>query len=188
MKAKLCNSFEKKLNEYSLYFSVYVGYDLFWYKTSWLRTKKEERGTLISFINDFFPRTGMVLKLINATSCGPGTTFLYEGKAVTVISNDISKTGKHGASKCRMECREIFTGKKKIIAVPGDNRFDVPLIQKRRAQVLGLVGTKVSIMDLENFETLELAYDEEIKDKLLPEAQVEYWDVESQEKVVMRVF
>lgn len=130
----------------------------------------------------------MVLKLINAHSCSPGTTFLFEGHAVTVTSNDISKTGKHGASKCRLECREIFSGKKKIIAVPGDTRFDVPLILKRRAQVLSLDGAKVSIMDLESFETLELAYDEELKEKLLPETQVEYWDVESQEKVVMRVF
>lgn len=130
----------------------------------------------------------MVLKLINATGCSPGTTFLYEGKAVTVISNDISKTGKHGASKCRMECRDMFTGKKKIVAVPGDTRFEVPMVEKRRAQVLSLTGERVSVMDLESYETLELPYDEELKEKLIPEAQVEYWDVEGQDKAVMRVF
>ena len=40
-------------------------------------------------------------------------------------------------------------------------------------------------MDLENFETLSLPYDEELKGKLSPEQQVEYWDIEGQ-KVVMR--
>lgn len=130
----------------------------------------------------------MVLKLINAHSCSPGTTFLYEGKAVTVISNDISKTGKHGASKCRMECRDMFTGKKKIVSAPGDARFDVPMVEKRRAQVLNVIGDKVSVMDLESYETIELPYDEELKEKLVPEVQVEYWDVEGQDKMVMRVF
>ena len=129
----------------------------------------------------------MVLKLVNATACSPGTTIMVEGKAVTVISNDISKTGKHGASKCRMECREMFSGKKKIVAVPGDTRFDVPMVEKKRAQVLTLNGERVSIMDLESYETLELPFDEELKDKLAPEKQVEYWDVEGM-KVVMRVF
>lgn len=130
----------------------------------------------------------MVLKLINAHHCSPGTTILVEGKAVTVLSNDISKTGKHGASKCRMECREIFSGKKRIVAVPGDTRFDVPMVEKKRAQVLAVNGDKVSIMDLESYESLDLAYDEDLKDQLAPEKQVEYWDVEGQDKVVMRVF
>jgi len=128
----------------------------------------------------------MVLKLIDATQAKPGTTILIDGEACAVTSNDISKTGKHGASKCRIEAREIFTGKKKIVAVPGSTRFEVPMIDKRRAQVLSVSGDKASVMDLESYETMDLPFVEEIKDQIVPEAQVEYWDVEDK-KVIMRV-
>lgn len=128
----------------------------------------------------------MVLKLINATEARTGTTILINGEACTVRSNDISKTGKHGASKCRIEAIEIFTDKKKVIAVPGHERFEVPLINKRKGQVLSVSQTSASLMDLESFETLEVPFPEELKDGIVPEAQVEYWDVEGK-KAIRRV-
>lgn len=128
----------------------------------------------------------MVLKLIDATQAKPGTTILIDGEACTVTSNDTSKTGKHGASKCRIEARDIFTGRKKIVAVPGSTRFDVPMIEKRRAQILTVSGDKASVMDLESYETMDLPFIPELKEQLAPEKQVEYWDVEGK-KVIMRV-
>ena len=128
----------------------------------------------------------MVLRLIDAHSSKPGTTIMVDGEACTVRSNDISKTGKHGASKCRIECIEVFSGKKKIVAVPGDTRFDVPMIEKHKAQVLSVGDTSVSVMDLESYETLDVPFSEEIKEQLAPEKQVEYWDIEGK-KSVMRV-
>ena len=77
--------------------------------------------------------------------------------------------------------------KKKIVAVPGDTKFDVPMIEKRKAQVLSVEGEKASVMDLENFETIEIAYAEELKEQIAPEKQVEYWDIEGQ-KCIMRIF
>lgn len=128
----------------------------------------------------------MVLKVIDATEARTGVTILVEGHACTVRSNDISKTGKHGASKCRIEAIEIFTGKKKVIAVPGHERFEVPLVDKRKAQVLNITDTTASVMDLDSFETLELEFMEELKETIAPEKQVEYWDIESKKKI-MRV-
>jgi translation initiation factor 5A len=128
----------------------------------------------------------MVLRLINATGAKPGTTILVDGEACTVRSNDISKTGKHGASKCRIEAISVFTSKKKIVAVPGDTRFDVPNVEKKKAQVLSVSETTASVMDLESFETLDMPFTEELKETLAPEKQVEYWDIEGK-KAIMRV-
>jgi len=129
----------------------------------------------------------MALRLINAHGASPGTTLMVDGEAYTVKSNDISKTGKHGASKCRIEAVGVFSGKKKIIAVPGHERFDVPMVEKRKAQVLSISDDKASVMDLESFETIDMAYIEELKGQLKVEQQVEYWDIEGK-KVIMRVF
>jgi translation initiation factor 5A len=128
-----------------------------------------------------------MLRLINATEAKPGTTIMVDGQACTVRSNDISKTGKHGASKCRMECIEIFSGKKKIVAVPGHDRYEVPMVDKKKAQVLSVSDTTASVMDLESYETIELPFMEELKGVLAPEKQVEYWDIEGK-KVIMRMF
>ena len=128
----------------------------------------------------------MVLKLMQATSAKPGTTLLWDGVPCVVKSNDQSKTGKHGSMKCRMEVVGIFDKKKRIGVIPGGENLEVPLVEKRRAQVLSISGERASVMDLENFETIEISYDEELKDKLSAEQQVEYWDVEGN-KVIMRI-
>jgi translation initiation factor 5A len=128
----------------------------------------------------------MVLRLTTAHSSNAGSVIIIDGRACTVKSNDISKTGKHGASKCRIEAVEIFSGKKKIIAVPGDTRFEVPMIEKRKAQVLSISENSVSVMDLESFETIDMLCNDEIKANLAPEKQVEYWDIEGK-KYIMRV-
>lgn len=128
-----------------------------------------------------------MLKLINATGAKPGTTILWEGAPCVVRSNDISKTGKHGASKCRMEAIGIFDGKKRVIAVPGDTRMDVPVVDKRKAQVLSMTDSAANVMDLESFETLDVPFSEEVKNDIEVEKQVEYWVCEGY-KMIMRVF
>src|SRR3989344_8845213 len=117
----------------------------------------------------------MVLRLITATGAKPGTTIMVDGEPYAVRSNDISKTGKHGASKCRIEAIAVFSGKKKIVAVPGDTRFEVPNIDKRKGQILTVSDSTASVMDLESFETIDLIFIEDVKDQLAQEKQVEYW-------------
>src|SRR3990167_2218436 len=107
----------------------------------------------------------MVLKIIAATEAKSGTNILIEGVPYTVKNVDVSKTGKHGAHKCRIEAIGMINGTKKILAVPGHERFEVPLVEKRKGQVLS-IGEMVSIMDLESFETIELPCDPEIKSEL----------------------
>ncbi len=128
----------------------------------------------------------MVLKLIDATQAKPGANILINGEPYSVKSNDISKTGKHGASKCRIEAIGIFNGKKKVIAVSGGERFEVPLVEKHKAQVLSIVNDRATVMDLNSYETIELPILDDIKSIIEVEKQIEYWDVEGK-KVIMRV-
>jgi len=128
----------------------------------------------------------MVLKLIDAHGARPGTTILIDGNAYNIRSNDISKSGKHGASKCRIEAINIINGNKKILACPGSERFEVPMIEKKKAQVLNVSDTTASVMDLESYETIELPFLPELKEDLASEKKVEYWDIEGK-KIIMRI-
>ncbi|MBU0894395.1 MAG: translation initiation factor IF-5A [Nanoarchaeota archaeon] len=121
----------------------------------------------------------MVAKIINATEARVGTNILLEGEPYTVKKIDISSTGKHGHSKCRIEATGIISDKKKVFVIPGHDRFEVPMVNKNKAQVLS-IGDKVSVMDLESFETLEIPCSDEIKSELNENSNVEYWDIEGQ--------
>ncbi len=128
----------------------------------------------------------MALRIINAIEAKPGTNIVIEGVAYTVRKIDISKTGKHGSSKCRIEAVGMINDQKKIIVVPGHERFDVPMVNKNKAQVLS-IGDKVSVMDLENFETIELECPEELRSQIAENDNVEYWDING-ERIIKRKF
>jgi translation initiation factor 5A len=128
----------------------------------------------------------MVLKVIDATQAKTGTIILLENEPYNVRSNDISKSGKHGAAKCRIEALGVFTDKKKIVAVPGSERFDVPNVEKHKGQILNVGESTASVMDLDSFETIDIAFMPGIKDELATEKQVEYYDIEGVKKI-MRV-
>ena len=126
----------------------------------------------------------MVLKIINATEARVGTNIIVDGMPCTIKKIDISKTGKHGHAKCRIEAVGIISEQKKVFVIPGHDRLEIPMVEKRKGQVLS-IGDKVSIMDLENFETLEVECPDEIKSELATNDNVEYWDVEG-EKIIKR--
>jgi len=128
----------------------------------------------------------MPLKLISATEAKIGTIIVIDGEPCTVKSIDISKTGKHGAAKARIEATSIFDGKKKVIAASGHERYEVPMIKKAKAQILSITENKASIMDLENFETFEAPIDQDIINDIKENDNVEYWDVEGGRKIIKR--
>ena len=127
----------------------------------------------------------MVFKLINATEAKVGTNIIVDGIPCTVKKMDVSKTGKHGHAKVRIEAVGIIDGQKKIFVVPGHERMEVPLVEKRKAQVLSITDNKASIMDLESFETIEVNIPEELKGEIKENDNVEYWNVEGS-KIIKR--
>ena len=128
----------------------------------------------------------MVSKVIEATEMRVGTYLMIDGSAHQVKKMDISKTGKHGHAKVRFEANSVMTGKKKVMVVPGHEKFEVPMVDKRQAQVLSINSGRASLMDSESFENLELPIPEELKESLSEGSSVEYWDLEG-EKLIKKV-
>lgn len=126
----------------------------------------------------------MVARVIHATEMRIGTFLMIDGVAHQVKKMDISKTGKHGHAKVRFEAINIFTGKKKVQVIPGHDKFEVPMIDKRNAQVLSVHGNMASIMDSESFENLDLEILEGVEG-IVEGANVEYWNIEG-EKLLKR--
>jgi len=127
----------------------------------------------------------MAHKIVDATALRVGGFVTIEGDCYVIKSMDVSKTGKHGHAKCRFEAVSLTGLKKKVLVVPGHERFEVPLIDKRKAQVLSVMGEKVSLMDSDNFETLELDVPADLASEIKEGIIVEYWDIEGV-KIVKR--
>ena len=128
----------------------------------------------------------MVARVIEATEMRVGTFLMLDGVAHQVKKMDISKTGKHGHAKVRYEAVNIVSGKKKVQVVPGHDKFEVPMINKKPAQVLSVVGDNASVMDSENYENFDLVVPEDFKDSVKDGVTVEYWEVEG-DKILKRV-
>lgn len=128
----------------------------------------------------------MVLKIINATEGRVGTNILLDGRPYTIKKIDISKTGKHGHAKARIEAVGIINEQKKVFVIPGHDRLEVPVVNKRKGQVLSKSDGKASVMDLESFETLDVPCpDTEVFNQLEENGNCEYWDVEGT-KIIKR--
>jgi len=125
-------------------------------------------------------------KWINSVDAKPGATILVDGEACLVRNNDVSRPGKHGHAKCRIEAIGVIDGKKRVLAIPGHDRLEVPMMEKRKAQVLSINEDKASVMDLESFETLDIAIVEDLKGQLQPEDQVEYSIINESQKIIKR--
>ena len=119
----------------------------------------------------------MPLKIINATEAKPGVNILVDGAPCTVRNQDLSKTGKHGAMKARIEAIGIVDGKKRVLLKPGHERLEVPNIDKRKGQIISITGNEANMMDVETFETITLPIPEDVTD-VAEGIQVEYWDIE----------
>lgn len=127
----------------------------------------------------------MVAKVINATEMRIGTFILLDGSAHQVKKMEVSKTGKHGHAKVRYEATNIITGKKKVSVIPGHDRFEVPMINKKVAQVLSISEDTASLMDSESFENFDLTIPENIRGEVKAGGNVEYWEVE-EEKLIRK--
>lgn len=88
---------------------------------------------------------------------------LKEGRYVNVddepckiIKITTSKPGKHGSAKANVDAVSIFTGAKKSIVGPVSTKVQVPVIDKRKGQILTLSDDEALIMDMETFEQISI--------------------------------
>ena len=95
-----------------------------------------------------------------------GKYIVLGGEACKIISYTTSSPGKHGAAKARLEAVGIFDGQKRSLVKPVDTKVEVPILDKRIGQILAIMGDQVQIMDLETFETMELAIPDEFADDI----------------------
>lgn len=92
-----------------------------------------------------------------------GRYVVIDEEPCKIISIQFSKPGKHGEAKARLEAIGIFDGQKRSVVHPVTHKVRVPMIDKRKAQILSIHENKAQLMDLENYDTFEIEIPEELR-------------------------
>ncbi len=59
--------------------------------------------------------------------------------------------------------------------MPGHDKVEAPIIEKKTAQILSIAGNTASVMDMESYETFDLEIPEELKGEVAEGKEVLYW-------------
>lgn len=115
---------------------------------------------------------------------------LKEGRYVNIdeepckiISIQTSKPGKHGEAKARIDAVGLFDEKKRSIVHPVTHKVQIPMIDKRKAQILAITGKEVQLMDLDNYENFSLSIPDEFQGQLHPGEEIMYMIAMGRKKI-----
>ena len=114
-----------------------------------------------------------------------GSYAIVKGEPSRIASIQKSKPGKHGSAKFRCTAISLFSGRKQSFVSSTDSNIQVPIVDKRSAQVVSIGPQIVQLMDLETYEIFDLntPEEEEIKSKLDTGKEVEYWNIMDKYKI-----
>ncbi len=116
-----------------------------------------------------------------------GSYIVIDGEPCRIVEITKAKTGKHGSAKAHVVAIGVFSGQKKTLVAPVDSRVQVPVIEKRLAQVLADMGDSLQLMDMETYDTFEVEKptdDPQLAAKLQPGVTVEYWLIMGRPKII----
>jgi len=108
---------------------------------------------------------------------------IIDDEPCKIMSISTSKPGKHGEAKARIEAIGIFDGQKRSVVHPVKHKIQVPIIDKRTAQVVALMGSNVQLMDMETYETFEMVVPDEYKGQLQPGNEISYLEALGRKKI-----
>tara|TARA_Y100000310_G_C20573480_1_gene759257 strand:- start:775 stop:1173 length:399 start_codon:yes stop_codon:yes gene_type:complete len=119
----------------------------------------------------------MPTKQASVGSLQKGSYIIIDGNACRVADTQTSRPGKHGHAKVRLSAVGLIDNKKRVIVMPGHDHVDVPIVEKKLAQVLSIQGDTANVMDSESYETFDLKIPEDLKDTCVDGVKVLYWDI-----------
>lgn len=119
----------------------------------------------------------MAIKKQSVGSLQKGSYVILEDAACRVVDMQVSRPGKHGHAKVRLTAVGLVDDKKRIAVMPGHDSVDVPIVEKKSAQVLSVQNDNANVMDSETYETFDLKVPEELKGQVVAGVNVLYWEI-----------
>lgn len=109
---------------------------------------------------------------------------MIDDEPCKIVGMSTSKPGKHGEAKARIEAVGIFDDQKRSIVHPVRHKVSVPIIDKRSAQIVAIMGNSVQLMDMDSYQTFEIPILDEFKGKLEPGKEIQYLEALGRKKIM----
>jgi len=103
-----------------------------------------------------------------------GKYVIIDDEACVIKSITKSKPGKHGSAKARIEVIGLFDGQKRSYIGSVATKIYIPIVERKNAQVISIVGNIAQLMDMADFSTFEIIIPEEYKDKVKESEEISY--------------
>ncbi|MBU0471660.1 MAG: translation initiation factor IF-5A [Nanoarchaeota archaeon] len=115
-----------------------------------------------------------------------GNYVILDGAACIVTDLKVSRPGKHGHAKVNLTAVGMIDSKKRNTVMPGHDNIEVPVIDKKNAQVLSISGSTANVMEMESYETFDVVIPTELQDQIKEGVTIVYWTVLN-DKIVKQV-
>jgi translation initiation factor 5A len=117
-------------------------------------------------------------KLVDVGGLKKGDTIIIDEAPCKITETSVSRPGKHGHAKVNMMAVGLLDGKKRNLVLPGHDKVEAPIIEKKNAQILSIIGgDKANVMDSETYETFEMDIPDELKGQIKEGVEVLYWEI-----------
>ena len=85
-----------------------------------------------------------------------GRYVVIDEEPCKILGINVSKPGKHGAAKARIDAVGIFDGVKRSIVQPVSAKTYVPIVERKSGQVITIAGTTATLMDMKEYTNFEI--------------------------------
>lgn len=107
----------------------------------------------------------------------PNGFVIIDGVPCRVERVQISTSGKHGHAKVRLDALGLFDNTRRSTIAPSHENVEVPIVEKKRGQVVSITGNKAQVMDMTTYEVMEMDIPEERKDRVKQGEEIDYFEV-----------
>ena len=119
----------------------------------------------------------MTTRITEIRALKTGAYIVVDDEPCKIVEYITSKPGKHGEAKARIIAIGIFDNRKRSLVHPVKHKVHTPMVDRKKGQILAMMGVEVQIMDLETFETFNIPLTnvpEEFHDDLDPGKEIHY--------------
>ncbi len=85
-----------------------------------------------------------------------GRYMVIDDEPCKILGISVSKPGKHGAAKARIDAVGLFDGVKRSIVQPVSAKVYVPIVERKSGQVITINDTIATMMDMKDYSTFEI--------------------------------
>lgn len=103
-----------------------------------------------------------------------GRYMVIDDEPCKILGISVSKPGKHGAAKARIDAVGLFDGVKRSIVQPVSAKTYVPVVERKSGQVITISGHIATLMDMKEFNNFEIEVPQDKMDKIEVGKEVQY--------------